>query len=110
MTIENLGSGKRIWAPEAKLRQLLIWPNKVFYSFDGREIVIVLKRSQTTPRFSFCVNNIQSFGVEGEKVRVRLIELDGTFIAETSLADIIEEVKGETPLRSRFDGWGISSG
>lgn len=103
--MENLDSGKWILASEAKLRKLMIWPNKVYYSIDGTRFIIILKRSQTNA-FSFCVNNIQAFQHIADNVTVRLIEPDGTFITETGIGRIIDEVKGEEPLQSKFTNWG----
>lgn len=102
---ENLSDGKWILASEARLRKLMIWPNKVYYSVDGTRFVIILKRSPTNA-FSFCVNNIQVFQNISDHVLVRLIEPDGTFIDEAWLDEIIDEVKNETPLQSKFENWG----
>jgi hypothetical protein len=102
---EDLNSGKWIIASEGKLRNLMIWPNKVYHSVDGTKFIILLQRSPTNA-FSFCVNNIQAFDPIAEHVKVRLTEVDGTFVAETDLDDVIDEVEGETPLPSKFNGWG----
>lgn len=102
---EDLTTSKWLIAPEGKLRTLMIWPNKVYISVDGKRFVILLQRSPTNA-FSFCVNNIQAFDDVSENVRVRLTEVDGSFVAETDLDDVIEEVEGEQPLQSKFAGWG----
>jgi hypothetical protein len=101
----DLDSGKWILSSEAKLRALMIWPNKVYYSVDGTKFLILLQRSPTNG-FSFCVNNLQVFKHEAQNVTVRLIEVDGTYIDQLQLDELIGEFDGETPLPSKFNGWG----
>ena len=104
-TVENFHHSKWVLATNAELKKLLIWPNRVLHAVDGKQIVILVQRSSANG-FAFSVNNIQSFGAEAEKVRVLLTKSDGKVVAETSLAKIIEEVKGETPIKSKYPGWG----
>ena len=103
--VENFHHSKWVLATNAELKKLMIWPNRVLHEVDGKQIVILVQRSSTNG-FAFSVNNIQLFGAEAEKVRVLLTESDGKVVAETSLAKIIEEVKGETPIKSKYPGWG----
>src|SRR6187549_1945670 len=101
----DLDSGKWIMCSEAKLRTLMLWPNKVYFSQDGKKFLILLQRSPTDG-FSFCVNNLQVFEKEASNVTVRLIENNGDYIDEMQLIDLVDEFKGETPIPSKFDGWG----